>query len=131
LRIAVVDDHSIICAVFRSLAEDTPGMEFAWSAGNIAGGLATLNRQAPDVLIVDVNLPDGNGYDLIRQALQAHKDLRILMVSTHEEVVYAQRALEAGARGYMNKNTSPDELLQALYAVHAGERYFNPPVPLD
>ncbi|HSJ04791.1 MAG: response regulator transcription factor [Verrucomicrobium sp.] len=128
LPIAVVDDHSIICAVFRSIAEDAPDLTFAWSAGTIAIGLESLHRQQPGVLIVDVNLPDGNGYDLIHQALNHYADLKILMVSTHEETIYAERARDAGARGYVNKNTSPDELLEAIYAIRSGATYFNPSV---
>lgn len=133
LSIAVVDDHSIICAVFRSIAEDTPDLRFAWSAPDIRQGLNALLSSPPGMLVVDVNLPDGSGYDLARQAVEMNRLLKVLVVSSNEGRSYAERALQAGARGFVNKNTSPDELLKAIYAIRSGEYYFSPqlimPVP--
>ncbi|WP_081892452.1 response regulator transcription factor [Verrucomicrobium sp. BvORR106] len=126
VSIAVVDDHSIICAVFRSIAEDSPGLSFAWSAPDVRQGAAALKRELPGILVVDVNLPDGSGYELARQTLQEHRHLKVLVVSTNEGRVYSEQAYKAGARGYVNKNTSPDELLHAINTIRSGGTYFNP-----
>lgn len=126
VSIAVVDDHSIICAVFRSIAEDSPGLTFAWSAPDVRQGFEALQRQEPGILVVDVNLPDGNGYELTRQALQIYRSLKVLVVSTNEGRVYSEQAYKAGARGFVNKNTSPDELLHAIHTIRNGGSYFNP-----
>ena len=130
LRIAVVDDHSIIRAVFRSIAEDAPELDLAWSASNLTEARGCFAKDVPDFLIVDVSMPDGNGYDLTTEFLKQAPELPVLIVSSHEEKSYAQHALKCGAKGYVVKNASPSEILEAIYAVQAGRYYFKPAIPL-
>ncbi len=128
-RIAVVDDHSIMRSVYRSLVEDTPGMIIAWSASNLEEARLHLERDdKPDVMILDLTLPDGTGYELAREVLKQYPKLSILMVSAYQDKSYAQEAAECGARGYLVKDSSTQELLEALEAVLAGERYFKPAI---
>lgn len=127
MRIAVVDDHSIMRAVYRSLIDDSPDLEMAWSAATLGEARLHIERDdIPDIIIMDVTLPDGTGYELVREILEEHPRLPILMVSAHEERSYARHAAEAGAKGYLVKDSSPAELMDALETVISGESYFKP-----
>lgn len=127
IRIAVVDDHSIMRAVYRSLVDDSPEYALVWSASSLDEARMHLQRnEVPDVIIMDVTLPDGTGYELVQEILLKHPDILILMVSAHEEISYARHAVECGARGYLVKDCSPTELMDALETVLSGERYFRP-----
>ncbi|WP_279586903.1 response regulator [Prosthecobacter fusiformis] len=131
IRIAVVDDHSIMRAVYRSLVDDCPELLMAWSASTIGEARLHVERdEAPDVIIMDVTLPDGTGYDLVREVLQKYPTIPILMVSAHEEKSYVQQAVDCGARGYLVKDSSPAELMDALETVLSGETYFKPALNL-
>ncbi|HEY1083061.1 MAG TPA: response regulator transcription factor [Prosthecobacter sp.] len=127
MRIAVVDDHSIMRAVYRSLIDDSPELQMAWSASTIEEARLHIERDdVPDVIIMDVTLPDGTGYELVREILRKHPKIPILMVSAHEERAYVKQAADAGARGYLVKDSSPAELMDALETVISGESYFKP-----
>lgn len=127
MRIAVVDDHSIMRAVYRSLIDDCPELLMAWSASNVEEARLHIEKdEIPDVMIMDVTLPDGLGYDLVKEILHQHPNLPILMVSAHDEKSYVTQAYEAGARGYLVKDSSPAELMDALETVMSGESYFKP-----
>lgn len=129
MRIAIVDDHSIMRAVYRSLIDDSPELDLAWSASTLDEARLHIERDdVPDIIIMDVTLPDGTGYELVREIIKKHPKLPILMVSAHEERSYAQHAMEAGARGYLVKDSSPAELMDALECVISGESYFKPAV---
>lgn len=129
VRIAVIDDHSIMRAVYRTLVEDTPELELAWSASTAKEARMHLERdEVPDVIIMDLTLPDGTGYELTQEVLAQHPGIPILVVSAHQDKSYAQEAYDCGARGYLVKDSSPTELLQALEAVRNGESYFKPPI---
>lgn len=127
MRIAVVDDHSIMRAVYRSLIDDSPELEMAWSASTIEEARLHIERDdIPDVIIMDVTLPDGTGYELVHEILDEYPKVPILMVSAHEEKAYARQAAECGAKGYLVKDSSPTELMDALETVIGGETYFKP-----
>lgn len=132
MRIAVVDDHSIMRAVYRSLIDDSPELEMAWSASTVDEARLHIERdEIPDIIIMDVTLPDGTGYDLVREILAVHPKVPILMVSAHEERAFAQQAAESGARGYLVKDSSPAELMDALETVISGETYFKPSLDIQ
>jgi len=130
VRIAALDDHSIIRAVFRTIAEDAHDMELAWTASTIAEARSHIQIEVPDLMLVDVSLPDGEGYDFITEALKLRPKLLTLMVSMHDEPVYAQRAYDVGARGYVVKNISPRELLKVMHSILEGEMHFIPKVQM-
>ncbi len=123
-RIAVVDDHSIIRAVFRTLVEDDPNLQFLWSASTLDEARGYLSETPPDMLIVDISLPDGEGYDLIPEAFSRRPDLRVLVVSSYEDVDHAWRALDCGAHGYLTKNSSPGDILEAISSIQKGGTSF-------
>ena len=123
-RIAVVDDYAIIRAVFKSLVEDDPALEFLWSASSLTEARSNLHRSIPDLLIVDITLPDGEGYELITETLARLPDLRVLVVSSREGEEHARRALDCGARGYLPKSSSPDDIVNAISRIQQGGTCF-------
>jgi len=130
IRLAALDDHSIIRAIIRTIAEDAPDMELAWSAHNIADAHEKMSTDVPDLMLVDVTLPDGEGYDFVQEALKKHPQLPILMISMHDEESYVRRAHAVGARGYAIKSISPQELVRAMHRVLRGELVFDPALRL-
>ncbi len=129
-RVAVVDDHSIVCSMFRMLVERSDSLEFAWSALDLKEARQRVKADLPCLLILDVSLPDGDGYDFAQEILKTHPELPILMMSMYSETEYSERAFEVGARGYAVKNTLPSEFIEVIKMIRAGEYYFNPPIDL-
>jgi DNA-binding NarL/FixJ family response regulator len=122
-RIAVVDDMSIIRAVFRSIAEDSPGLDLLWAASNLAEARAWLAKDLPDLLILDVNLPDGDGFDFATELLTRHPGLPVLIFSAHEGGSFVEKAAESGAKGFLGKNVSPQKVVEAISIVCSGGTY--------
>lgn len=117
--ILLVEDHAIVRSGIRKLMADRPGLTLKEAATGEAA-LATLKSQNFDLLILDLNLPGLGGLELLRRILAAHPGLKVLVFSQHTEAVYASRAMEAGARGYISKNAAPEELLDAIENVLKG-----------
>jgi DNA-binding NarL/FixJ family response regulator len=120
----VADDHSIMRAVYRTLLEDEPKFELAWSAATLDEARRQMERDAPDLLIVDINMPDGDGLDFVRETLPRDPGLRVLVISAHEEREYPEMARECGAHGFLCKNSTPTDVLAALDLIRRGESSF-------
>jgi len=121
MSILLVDDHAIVRAGLRRLLGALPA-EIAECAGG-EEALALLAVQVPELVLLDLNLPGIGGLQLLRRLLRDHPGLNVLVLSMHAEPLYAARALEAGARGYVSKNAMPEELLTAVRRVARGGRY--------
>ncbi len=122
MSILLVDDHAIVRAGLRRLLatlDDTAIREAA--TGEEALALARLER--PRLVVLDLNLPGISGLELLRRLLAEHGGLRVLVLSMHAEPLYAARAMEAGARGFLSKNASADEVLLAVRKVGDGQRH--------
>jgi DNA-binding NarL/FixJ family response regulator len=121
VKVLVVDDHAIVRdGLTRLLESDGDHQVIQASDGRQA---LSLSRSAsPDLIILDLNLPGLGGLELLRRLVQAGVG-KILVLSMHAEPLYARRALEAGAAGYVSKNAAPDELLDAVRRVAGGRRY--------
>jgi DNA-binding NarL/FixJ family response regulator len=125
MKLLVVDDHAMIRAGLRQMCADDP----VWRAAIIleaqdgAAALAHQKKERPQVTILDLNLPGLGGLELLRQMLVEDPAARILVFSMHSEPVYAARALEIGAKGYLSKHASPAELRTALARVASGLTY--------
>jgi two-component system, NarL family, invasion response regulator UvrY len=121
MTILLVDDHALVRAgLKRLLATLEDGKILEAATGQAA--LALLRSERPSLIILDLNLPGLGGLELLRRMIQAGARA-ILVLTMHAEPLYAKRALDAGAAGYMTKNASPDELLIAVRRVSAGGRY--------
>lgn len=122
MRFLLVDDHAVVRAGLRRLLAALPGAEISEAAEG-RGALAAVRAEQPDVVLLDLNLPGLGGLELLRRVLLEHPAARIMVLSMHAEALYAARALQAGAAGYLSKNASPEELLEAIRRVAAGGRY--------
>ena len=120
IRIAIVDDHALFRDGTVYVLEGEPDLEVVGQAGSGTEGLALISRVAPDVAIVDVNLPALSGLELARKAVERDPGVRILIVSAYDDYAYVTEALEMGVGGYLLKTASAKELVNAVRAVAEG-----------
>jgi DNA-binding NarL/FixJ family response regulator len=122
IRIFIVDDHAILRASLRSLLERQPDMAVCGEAATARAAAEQAALAEPDVVLVDVSLPDMSGIDLVRALRRQHPDLVMAMFSGHAERSYLKSALAAGANGYVVKGDAV-ELIEAVRALSRGERF--------
>ncbi|HRJ10576.1 MAG TPA: response regulator transcription factor, partial [Prosthecobacter sp.] len=119
-RVAVVDDHTLMREGMKMLLENLQGLSCAWTAGDTSEALRLLEADMPDALVVDITMPGRNGLELIKDIRALYPDLAVLVVSMHDEALYAQRALKAGAKGYVMKDAPHGVFEKAIRHVLAG-----------
>lgn len=122
MKILLVDDHVIVRSGLRNLLTSMMDVRISEAATG-REALSRLRQDRPDIVLLDLNLPGIGGLELLRRMLRDDKDLRIVVLSMHAEPLYVARAMELGARGYLSKNTSAEELLTALRRVADGGHY--------
>lgn len=127
-KILLVDDHAIVREGYRRLLEDEASIRVVGEASNAAQACEQARSLVPDVVVMDIALPGVSGIEATRRMLKDQPQLRILMFSMYDDAIYARRALEAGALGYLSKAGAPEVLVRAIYAVSRGERYVSPDV---
>lgn len=120
IRVAIVDDHTMMREGWRLFIENASELAFAWMAGDASEAIRKVDQDTPDVLVVDISLPDRSGLELIKDLRLLRPKLPMIAVSMHDEKLYAQRALKAGARGYVMKSAPQKVLENALHRVAAG-----------
>ncbi|MGE0211369.1 MAG: response regulator [Parvibaculaceae bacterium] len=125
-RILLVDDHPVVLAGMKALVNAETDLEVVGAACDARTALLLLASSAPQVIIVDVSLPETNGVSLIRQLRDTAPLLLTLALTVHEEAAYAHQALQAGARGYVLKRSAAEELVRAIRAVLGGGIYIDP-----
>jgi len=125
-RVIIVDDHPIMRLGLTQLIESIDGVEVVGEAGSAFEGLDLLEEAGEvDLAIVDMSLPDRSGLELIKDARNSWPDLKCLVISSHDEAVYAERVLRAGGRGYMMKDRAPEMLETAVRRVLDGEVFLS------
>ena len=122
MKVLVVDDHAVVREGLRRLLVALPNVEI-FDAASGREALMFVQRQQPDLIVLDLHLPGIGGIELLRRLVSMSPNARILVFSMHAEMMYAARALQAGARGYVSKNASPEELRVALNRGIEGGRY--------
>jgi DNA-binding NarL/FixJ family response regulator len=123
IRVAVVDDHKILLEGLEQLINQS-GIAVITGVGySVADCRKLLQAEIPDVLMLDVGLPDGDGCTLCAELRHTYPSLKILMLTTYAEIAVISRALEAGALGYVLKNATSDEIMDGIYAVASGIRF--------
>ena len=125
-RILLVDDHPFMLAGLAQLIDRQADMTVCGEAGNPAEAIQALARNKPDVVLTDLTMPGRSGLEFIKDLLATDPALAVLVISMHDELVYAERALRAGARGYIMKEAGGENLLAALRQVLRGEVYVSP-----
>lgn len=124
-RVLLVDDHPMVLAGLRALLGPLPGLEVVATATTAAEAHAAAATHRPDVVLLDINLPDQNGLEACRQLLDTHPTLKVIALTTLNEKSYVTRMMQQGAAGYVLKNASPEELAEAIARVQAGKKYFS------
>lgn len=123
--IMIVDDHPLVRTGFAQLIADTPDLEVCGEAPDMATALRAIESVKPDLAIIDLSLAGGSGLDLIEHIKARNTDILMLVASMHEESLYAERVLAAGARGYINKQEAQDKIIQAIRQVLNGKVYLS------
>lgn len=119
-RILLVDDHPIMRHGLAQLIQMEPGLEVCGQAGSAIDGLEAIQKLKPDVAVIDLTLPDKNGLELLKDVHAMMPGVKCIVLSMHDENLYAERALKAGARGYIMKEAAAENLITALQRVLAG-----------
>lgn len=123
IKVFITDDHLLIREGFKKLLKDEIDIEVAGEAGNAKDAMDFLLKNNVDVLILDINLPDKSGLDLLKELKEFKPDLRVLILSMHPEDRFAMRVLRAGGYGYVTKESAGEELVKAIRKVHSGGKY--------
>lgn len=124
-RILIVDDHPIVRQGFTLLLNQEPDLVVCGEAEEPRRALELILSVSPDLILVDISLKESNGIELIKDLRMQHPELKVIVVSLHDETVYAERTLRAGARGFVMKNEPTDVLLSAIRTVLSGEIFLS------
>ncbi len=124
IRVAVVDDHAVVREGIRRVLEGDAAMLVVGEAGDGDAALALVEREHPDVLVIDVAMPGRTGLAVAADLARRNVATRVLILSMHDELQYLREARRAGARGYLLKDSPPAEVRRAVLAIHAGEEVF-------
>lgn len=122
-RVLFVDDHPLVCEGLSALIRATCDLSVSGEAHSAEEAFQQLAEELPDLVMIDLTLPGTNGLDLIKQVRDRYPGLRVLVLSMHEEGVYAERALRAGAHGYIMKQMPGTQIIEAIRTVLSGEVY--------
>lgn len=126
IRVVVVDDHAIVREGVRTVLEGAEGYEIVGEGANVADAIAQAAALRPDVLVLDITMPDGSGLQAIPEVLERSPATRTLVLSVHDNLEYVLEAVRLGAHGYLRKDSAPAELRAAVQSVHAGELFMSP-----
>jgi DNA-binding NarL/FixJ family response regulator len=123
IRILIADDHPIVRSGLRRIAEEDTGITVAAEASNGADALTAMQKAVVDVVLLDVSMPGAPFMETLRRLREEHPSARVLVLSAHPEDQWALRALRAGASGYLTKDHSSEELVEAVRRVARGQKY--------
>jgi len=123
--VAVIDDHALVSDALHTLLETKGGFAVVGTANSAAHGLRLVTEAEPDVALVDLRLPDGDGLDLIRKLRATVPCTKVLVVTAADHPMTIAQAMEAGIHGYLTKSGSGTQLLHAIRAAHGGGMYFD------
>lgn len=124
-RILIVDDHPLVRAGFAQLIGDTSDLEVCGESADMAEGLKQVKSLKPELAIIDLSLAGGSGLDLIKHIRAHDQKVLILVASMHDELLYAERVITAGAQGYINKQEAQDKIIPAIRQVLQGNVYLS------
>lgn len=128
IRVLLADDHPFMRVAYKSILERGDGFEVVAEASTGREAYFKTYQCKPDVVIMDVTLPDVSGIEIARKIVKRDPDARVLVSSMHKELVYAVRALKVGAGGYITKDCAPELLTEAVSEVAAGKTYLVPEI---
>lgn len=125
IKVLLVDDHAVVRVGYRMLLQSTSDIEIVAEADSGEKACRLYTEMQPDVVVMDLSLPGMGGLEAIRRIVARDADARIVVFSMHEDTVFADQALNAGARGYLTKSGAPELLVDAIRQLHAGRTYLD------
>jgi len=125
IKVFITDDHYMIVEGIRSLLQHEKDIEWMGHAMNAASCLAFLQQQLPDVILMDINLPDKSGIDLCKEVKEKYPSIHIIGLSSFNQQSFIQKMIDNGASGYALKNATREELIEALETVMSGEKFLS------
>jgi DNA-binding NarL/FixJ family response regulator len=128
IKILIADDHGVVAEGLKHLIEAQPDMQVVGVAADGREAVRLTREAQPDVVLMDLSMPELNGADATRAILDRQADCRVIVLSMYADREYVRRALKAGASGYVVKRSAAKEVVEAIRAVHAGQRYLSPRV---
>ena len=128
IRILLADDHAVVRQGFKMILSAQPDMEIVGEAANGREAIELAEQFKPDVVVMDVAMPELNGIEATRRLLGALPHTRVIALSMHKDSVYVREILRAGARGYLLKDSGAEDLVRAIRAVAGGESWLSPAV---
>ena len=127
-RILIVDDHAIVREGLKQILAEVDDIEVAGEADCSSRALQMARLEPWDMVLMDISMPDRSGLETLELMKKEHPAIKVLMLSMHRETQYAVRALKTGAAGYLNKQSAPDQLVDAIRLVASGKKYISPEV---
>lgn len=125
IKVFITDDHYMVIEGIRSLLQNEKGIEWAGHASNAASCLAFLQQQLPDVILMDINLPDKSGIDLCKEVREKYPSVFVIGLSTFNQQSFIQKMMDNGASGYVLKNATQEELMEAIETVAGGKTFLS------
>lgn len=126
VRTLIADDHALVRAGIRALVEKIAGVTVVAEAGKGSEAIDLINELVPDLVLLDITMPDGSGFDVLQHVQKKFSHIRVIVLTVHEAGEYAIRALREGAAGFLPKSAASTELEQAIQTVMNGEVYISP-----
>lgn len=124
-RILIVDDHAIVREGLKQILAEVGDIEVAGEADCSSRALQMARREPWDMVLMDISMPDRSGLETLELLKKEHPGIKVLMLSMHRETQYAVRALKTGAAGYLNKQSAPNQLVDAIRLVASGKKYIS------
>lgn len=128
IRILLTDDHAVVRQGFKLILNQQPDLEVVGEAGSALEALRAIGELKPDLVVLDIGMPEVNGVEAMRRISEGFPGTKVLILSMHKDAVYVREALRAGAKGYLLKESIDQDLLRAVRAVAAGEAFLSPEV---
>jgi DNA-binding NarL/FixJ family response regulator len=125
IKILLVDDHPLVREWLTNLINEEPDFEVCGSVGNAREALGLIGALQPRIVVVDISLDGGSGLELIKDVKAVHPQVDMIVLSMHDEMLYAERVMRAGASGYVMKRDATNQVLAAIRAALQGGRYFS------
>ena len=125
IRVMLVDDHAVVRAGYKTLLENTEDIEVISEAETGEQACKVYSELQPDIMVIDLSMPGMGGLETIRRTVARDSNAKILVFTMHEEIVFVEQALQAGARGYITKNSAPDVLIDAIRSLATGQTFLD------
>jgi DNA-binding NarL/FixJ family response regulator len=128
ITVLLVDDHAVVREGYRRLLERHGDIAVIGEAAEAESAYAAFCALGPQIVVMDITLPGTSGIETLRRMLELRPEARVLMFSMHEDTIFARRALQAGARGYVTKASAPNVLVEAIHTIAGGAPYLSPTI---